>query len=395
MKLFAILVIICCVFLNFTILQDTDNQKKITKRGTVKTHTEPLKKSMDKDVADSVVLRKTEQKFVDPPAGAPKELNLPFRRLAAPSFYKGIYLHNYSARVFRVLKRFVKQAKKVGINTFVLDLQDAVYFRTYMVSRKNIKYLMDNGIYPIARIVVFSYGLKRYPVPRSLIRKRYNLALRAARAGFPEVQFDYIRFEDSGRLRWVSKKKRFALVEGFLSGAKKMLRPYGVKISADIFGRVALNRNDPIGQRLEGLDRSVDILCPMVYPSHYSWSRYMMANPYYTVYKSGIMAKKRLKHAKLVMYIQGFIMRVRYSGLSLPVYIAHQMKASKDAGTRGYIVWNAAQRYWPTYKALRLLNSGKPLPGLYKKKKKIKRRRRVRKKIVLSEDSKRIRVKHD
>ena len=56
-------------------------------------------------------------------------------------------------------------------------------------------------------------------------------------------------------------------------------------------------------------------------------------------------------------------MRVSRSGLSLPAYIAHQIKASEDAKTRGYIVWNAAQRYSPTYKAIALLKSGKPLPG--------------------------------
>ncbi len=286
--------------------------------------------------------------------------------MKTPAFIRGIYLHNYSATKKSVLKRYVKNAKKYGINSFVLDQQDAVKFKTYMVPKANVQMCITNGIYPIARIVVFPYGLKSYPVSKAFIKKRLDIAERAAKNGFPQVQFDYIRFEDTGRMKWVSLKKRYQVIEGFLAVARKRLAKYGTKISADVFGRVALNRRDKIGQRLEGLDKVVDYICPMVYPSHYGWSSKMMSNPWYTVYHSGVIANKRLKKAGLVMYIQGFIMRVSRSGLSLPTYIAHQIKASEDAKTRGYIVWNAAQRYWPTYKAIALLKSGKPLAGSWK-----------------------------
>ena len=262
-----------------------------------------------------------------------------------------------------MLKRFIRQGKKYGVNAFVMDLQDAVYFRTYMVPKANVQMCISNGIYPIARIVVFPYGLKRYPVSKSFLRKRLALAVRAAKAGFPEVQFDYIRFEDSNRLRWVPLRKRFALVEGFLARAKRLMARYGVRVSADIFGRVTLNRRDPIGQRLEGLDGKVHVVCPMVYPSHFSWSRYMMANPYYTVKKTSDLSKKRLKKTGTVMYIQGFIMRVRYSGLSLPNYIAHQIKATHDAGIRGYIVWNAAQKYCPPIRGCPCTTAGRSFAG--------------------------------
>lgn len=285
-------------------------------------------------------------------------------RMRQPDFYRGIYLHNHSARVFKRLQYFVKEMKKHSLNVAVLDLQDAVRFRTYMVPKANVQYCITNGIYPVARIVVFPYGLKRYPVERSYLEQRFKLAERAARAGFPEVQFDYIRFADSNRLSWVSRKKRYQLIEGFLREARSRLKKYGVKVSADVFGRVALNRNDKIGQRLEGLDHVVDVICPMVYPSHFGWSKRMMANPFYTVRKSAHVARKRLKKAGLVMYIQGFIMRVRYSGMTLEKYIAEQVRACEQAGVKGFIVWNAAQRYQPTFDAMKMH---------YNQKKKIRR----------------------
>jgi hypothetical protein len=108
----------------------------------------------------------------------------------------------------------------------------------------------------------------------------------------------------------------------------------------------------------------VDVILPMASPSHYTWSSYLIANPYFTLYKSSIAAKARLKKAQLAMYIQGFEMRVGPSGLSLPVYIAHQMQAVADAKIGGWIVWNAAQSYGPTWSALSLLASGQPLPGM-------------------------------
>lgn len=335
MKLVAIVVIVACVALNLVLLQHNG----------IGAATKP---DMNQD----------KQLLVDQPAPASGT------RMAPPRVYRGIYLHNHSARTLSILKRFIRQARKSHVNMFVLDLQDAVYFRSYPVPRAHVALCISNNIYPAARIVVFPYGLKRYPVPASHFRKILGLARKAAEAGFPEVQFDYIRFEDSGRLRWVSMKKRYALVEGFLARARAMLDQYGVRTSADVFGRVALNRGDRIGQRLEGLDKVVDLICPMVYPSHFSWSRFMMANPYYTVYKSAVTARDRLRRAGLLMYIQGFVMKVGYSGLSLQSYIAHQIKASEDARIQGYIVWNAAQRYQPTFAAMRRYYGGQAIPRL-------------------------------
>ena len=281
-----------------------------------------------------------------------------------PKHYRGIYLHNYSARIPSILSEYVTKAKAHGLNAFVLDMQDSVYFNPGEIPASNIEICLSNEIWPIARIVVFPYGLKEYPVPQAFIDDRMELAAKAVELGFREIQFDYIRFEDTGRFAHLGHDARYQVVEGFLGQARERFGPQGITITADVFGRVTLNRNDIIGQRLEGLDKVVDVILPMTYPSHYGWDAFSMANPYYTQHNAAVLGKERLSQAELVLWVQGFEMKVAMSGLSLPVYIAHQIQAIEDAGVSGWIVWNAAQSYAPTWEALRLLAGSVPVPGL-------------------------------
>lgn len=259
-----------------------------------------------------------------------------------PLFYKGIYLNIASARSMNKLKKFVESAKKAGINTFVLDTQSSRY-KKCIVPSENVAFLKENGIHPIARVVVFPLGLKYYPVSKKVIQSKLDIAESACKAGFKEIQFDYIRFNDSNRLRHLSLKKRYAFIEGFLARAGRHLKKYDVKIAADIFGRIPLNRRDLIGQRMEGLDRVVDIICPMAYPSHYTWSRKLQHNPYKTVYITSKKANDRTKKAEIVTYIQAFKMRLGPN--SYPHYLKQQIKAVHDSGIRGFIFWNARQDY--------------------------------------------------
>ncbi len=259
-----------------------------------------------------------------------------------PEFYRGIYLNIASAKSMKKLQTFVKMAKSSYINTFVLDTQSSKY-RKNIVPSENVKYLLDNGIHPVARIVVFPDGLKWWPVSKEYIKSKLEIAESACIAGFREIQFDYIRFNDSSRNRHLTLTKRYAFIEGFLARAREHLKKYNVKIAADIFGRIPLNRKDLIGQRMEGLDRVVDIICPMAYPSHYTWSRKYYANPYYTVLKTSQSARKRAKNSDIVSYIQAF--RMKLSGIPFTKYIKDQLKAVHDAKIKGFFFWNARQQY--------------------------------------------------
>ncbi len=259
-----------------------------------------------------------------------------------PEFYKGIYLNVAASRNLEALKLYADKAKKAGINTFVLDTQ-AGRLTDCAVPAENVKYLIKEGIHPVARVVVFPEGLRDYPAPESLINSRIQNALTACEAGFKEIQFDYIRFNDSNRLKHLTLAKRYAYVEKFITDAREKLKKYDVKIAADVFGRIPLNTNDLIGQKMESLDKVVDMICPMAYPSHYTWSKKMQHDPYYTVYKTSKRAVERTRQAEIVTYIQAFKMKLGPNNYHH--YIKEQIKAVHDSGAKGYILWNARHAY--------------------------------------------------
>ncbi len=259
-----------------------------------------------------------------------------------PEFYRGIYLTVSSANNITRLKELVAKAKSAGMNTMVLDVQSAKFVKC-MVPAVNVQYCKDNGIHPIARIVVFPDGLRHYPASDSHIEDRITIAEDACKNGFKEIQFDYIRFNDSGSTRHLTYAERYKYIEDFILKARARIKKYNVLIAADVFGRIPLNRDDIIGQKMESLDKVADIICPMAYPSHYTWSKKFYTDPYYTVHETSVRAKERSKNAMIVTYIQAFKMKM--SGIPYEKYVLDQVKAAHDAGIKGYIMWNARQDY--------------------------------------------------
>jgi len=259
-----------------------------------------------------------------------------------PEFYRGIYLNIVSSRNLDKLKEFVELAKDSNINAFVMDVQGSNY-RKSIVPIENVQYCIDNGIHPIARVVIFPDGLKNWPVSEDYLRGKLDIAESASKSGFKEIQFDYIRFDDSNKNRHLTNAQRYKFIEDFLIRARKQLEPYNVKIAADVFGRIPLNKNDIIGQQMESMDKVVDFICPMAYPSHYTWSKNLQTDPYHTVYITSKRAKERAKNAEIVTWIQAFQMKLY--GMPYDKYINEQIRAVHDAGIRGYLLWNARQDY--------------------------------------------------
>lgn len=267
-----------------------------------------------------------------------------------PEFYKGIYLNIASARNMTRLKEFVELAKDSGINAFVLDVQGSSYKKS-IVPNENVQYCIDNGIHPIARIVIFPDGLKYWPVSEQYLKEKLDIAESACKNGFKEIQFDYIRFDDSSKNRHLSNAQRYKFIEDFILRARKQLEPYNVKLAADVFGRIPLNRNDIIGQQMESMDKVIDYICPMAYPSHYTWSRKLQTDPYHTVFITSKKAKERAKRAEIITWIQAFQMKLY--GMPYDKYINEQIKAVHDAGIRGYFLWNARQDYKVPFKVVK------------------------------------------
>ena len=271
-------------------------------------------------------------------------------RYRTPDFYKGIYLTSYTARIKKRYVKLLTDSKKAGINTLVVDVQPKIPPREF------IRYARESGFYLVARVVVFPHGLKTYKPNPAKLERVIKKAEIAAKNGFMEIQLDYIRFADkvkgTPRIK-MSLKNRYRLIEGVLKKSTDKLRPLGVRVGGDIFGRIAFNRNDVIGQQVELFSTHLDTLYPMLYPSHFYGDNYRIRKPYYTILDGNKNCVVRAKgKAKSIAYIQGFKMSVRQSGLSFERYIQRQIQGAEDSGGGGYVVWNARNDYRSTFRAL-------------------------------------------
>ncbi len=102
------------------------------------------------------------------------------------------------------------------------------------------------------------------------------LAIDACERGFDEIQFDYVRFPSDGPVQRLvfdgtyDAEERVATISSFLAEARSRLNPLGCAVSADIFAIVvSVDSDQGIGQRPEELSQVVDVISPMIYPSHY------------------------------------------------------------------------------------------------------------------------------
>jgi hypothetical protein len=240
--------------------------------------------------------------------------------------------------------------------------------------------LHEKGVYTIARIVAFKDNPLALARPDLAVKTKggaiwrdrehlawtdpfkkevwdYNIAVavEAAKGGFDEIQFDYVRFPDARGLVFSqpsTEKSRVKAIAGFLQEAKAQLRPYNVFLAADIFGYVCWNLDDTdIGQKLEELAPHLDFTSPMLYPSGYHLGipgyRNPVAHPYEIVRLSLQRAQERtgLPATRFRPWLQAFkdyaFDRRPFTGKE----IRAQIKAAEDFGSNGWMLWNPRNTY--------------------------------------------------
>lgn len=320
---------------------------------------------------------------------------------------KGIYMTGYTVAEKKRFAALIDLIDRTELNAVVIDVKNDEGIMTYKSNLEKvgfagandnamikdidavIKQLGENDIYPIARIVTFKDKKAGSKYANLAIKNNsgaiwrdrggmawlnpYNkeswdytvaIAEEAASKGFKEVQFDYVRFPTDGDTKAINygdlaktKEKHEAIAE-FLAYAKKRLSKMGVVVSADIFGLVTTVQDDMrIGQHLESVAKSADVLCPMVYPSHYGKGSYGVSEPDFEPYKIVNYSMKTAfdrindmdyngKKAKLRPWLQDFTASYlpRYQKYG-PNEVRAQIKATYDAGVTEWILWNAANRY--------------------------------------------------
>ena len=183
------------------------------------------------------------------------------------------------------------------------------------------------------------------PYDERVWRYAAGVGVAAAKAGFDEIQFDYVRFPSDGDVSQIVYRHPRAEPKGvtiarFLRYASAALRPLGVRVSADLFG-LAATHDLGIGQVPKRVASYLDAIYPMVYPSHFSSGEYGIqdpdAYPGRTVANALLDFRRQVKgRAVLIPWLQDFSLGHQY-GL---IEVTDQIAAARRQHARGYMLWN-------------------------------------------------------
>jgi len=250
-------------------------------------------------------------------------------------------------------------------------------------------WLKKHGIYTIARIVVFkddrlvsqrphlavkddrtgqpwrAYDGATWADPylQEVWEYNVNIAVEAARRGFDEIQYDYVRWPTDGPTEHCqyaqpnTAENRAAAMAGFLALTHSRLKETGARLAVDFFGYTCWYHYDTgIGQVIEGVAPHIDVLCPMLYPSTfgaglpgYPQYRNAIAFPYEVVYLSAVRAVRRSKAVNPAVTVRAWIQDFPDYAFDRRTYtpqeIREQMRGAMEAGCSGWMLWDPRVRY--------------------------------------------------
>lgn len=326
------------------------------------------------------------------------------RRESASGLY-GLYLQTGFVASGASRDSYFALMKARGLDSLVIDMKDD-YGRLRFVPKSPLLAAegrtgdpldLENfvaeakrrGIYLIARIVVFKdetlaawnsgalavrdakskgpwkglrtdgqpYG-EQWVDPYSPRVWEYNIeiAKEIAARGFDEVQFDYIRFPTDGtnlsdarfpaRIEGMTQE---SALESFLAYARQEL---SVPISVDIYGANGWYRSGVrTGQDLEMLSKYADVICPMLYPSHFEQA-FLAQEPAdarpYRIYRLGTLRAQAIARNRALIrpYVQAFYLDVSYDRVYYgPRYVLDEVRGVREGANQGMTFWNNSGRY--------------------------------------------------
>lgn len=330
---------------------------------------------------------------------------------------KAIYISGPSASDRNKMQHVIELINKTELNAVVIDIKEngVVNYKSevpevrknklyinYYDPRQLLSELHENNIFVIGRIVCFrdpGLASKRTdlaikaqdgslwkeegilwsnPYKEEVRNYNIDIAKEAAKLGFDEIQFDYVRFPSASKssIHYGNNlPSKSDIICGFLKTAAKEIRDgLGIPVSADTFGIICESKADGerIGQVLEKIGMDIDYICPMLYPSHYAnASNGVMGNgigqiingikfeapdlePYKVVYNSLLKTKARISEvegyrAKIRPYLQDFtasyIRNKKYYQVYGPKQVREQIQAVYDAGYDEWILWSGKNVY--------------------------------------------------
>lgn len=323
-----------------------------------------------------------------------------------PPVVKGIYIPASTAGSKKI-EDLITLAASTELNAFVIDVKGDNGKISYKMDNAMAKMigadtgtisdikaltrkLKSKNIYLIARIVAFKdpyLASKRHdlaiknkngtlykdnnndywvnPYNKQVWNYVVGVASQAAKDGFDEIQFDYIRFSTGDEIKKVDfgasakNKSKQEVITEFTKYACETLHPLGVAVSADVYGTIINSEIDSkiVGQDYKSMAKYLDYICPMIYPSHFSEGNYGIKHPdtkpYDMIYKVLMKSEEKLKelpknnHVAIVRpWLQDFTAswithHIPYTGEE----VRAQIKGVYDAGYGEWMLWNSGCSY--------------------------------------------------
>ncbi len=313
------------------------------------------------------------------PAGSPRPL---------PVEIRGVHVTGALASLPGKFREYIGY-KSYGLNTIQLDVKDEsgeIGFtpadvplasavgatRPYYNPKALVGLAHRNGVYMIGRVVCFQdptlasarsdLAIQRAdgsvwtttaglgwvnPYDRRVWDYCVSVAEAAAKAGFDQIMFDYVRFPSDGDVGGAVYPGRTSVSKGrviadFVEYASKRLEPYGTKVSTALFG-LAATRDLGIGQVPRWISESADTVSPMSYPVLYGGGELGIesprAEPGETVFRTLADFRRQIEgsDAQLVPWIQDWDYGTEE--------VLAQINAARLQGAKGYLLWNASGVY--------------------------------------------------
>lgn len=302
----------------------------------------------------------------------------------APRVVKAIHVTGEAAGDPQRWNELLELKDQTELNGVMLDLKDEyglVYYDTQVgvAEEANAVYptydlaqivrdVDERGLYLIGRIVTFQDPQAAHRIPEIAAfdtttggpygkagqwfldptdpkARGYalSLAVEACQLGVDEIQFDYVRYPDGLPDTVVfdegsDPETRVVTIESFLLEARDVLHPLGCAVAGDIFGFITTARDDGgIGQQWEVVADALDVVSPMLYPSHYSTGWYGFDRP---VDHPGEMVRRALEDG-ISRLERGTVVRPWLQDFG---YTDDQVRAqteSAEAFGLGWMLWNA------------------------------------------------------
>jgi hypothetical protein len=309
-----------------------------------------------------------------------------------PNEIRGVHVTMALASLPGKLQEYIAM-KRDGLNTIELDVKDEngeIGFVPQNIPRarqigaakryynpvKAAAAIHDAGLYLVGRVVTFEDPILSAGAPALAIRRsdgsrwltngglgwtnpydtrvwRYVVGVgeAAARAGFDEIQFDYVRFPSDGDLSQIRYPGKHAQPMGwtipmFLRYASKRLKPLGVRVSVDVFG-LSATRNLGIGQFPRRIAPFVDAMYPMVYPSHYGSGEYNMVDPNSRPGTTVAYSLRDFRRAvagrktQLIPWLQDFTLGRTYTLAD----VQDEIQSARLEHVKGFMLWNPTGVY--------------------------------------------------